>query len=245
MLPIGDDNSDRRIQPYITYALIVINILVFVLLQGAGQNIDFTFAYSAVPAEILTGHDIVTPASEIIDPNTGINYYQPGLGETKIPVYLTLITSIFMHGGWAHLGGNMLYLFIFGDNIENRLGHTRYLVFYLLTGLLASLAHVFSTYFMQQSSLVPSLGASGAISAVMGAYMFLYPQRKVKVFAVFNVFLLPAVVVLGFWIVMQIVNGLGMLGGEQGGVAYAAHIGGFIAGLILVKIFEKKQVKVT
>jgi membrane associated rhomboid family serine protease len=116
------------------------------------------------------------------------------------------------------------------------------LLFYLVCGLLASLAHVFSTYFANQSSLIPSLGASGAISGVLGSYMLLYPQRKVKVFAVFNVFHIPAVIVLGFWIVMQVVNGLGMLGGEQGGVAYAAHIGGFIAGMLLIKLFDRKVV---
>jgi membrane associated rhomboid family serine protease len=241
MLPIGDDNSDRRIQPYVNYVLMAINILVFIFLQGMGQNIDFTFAYSTVPAEILTGRDIVTAAEIFTDAYTGQQFAVPGLGETPIPVYATMLTSAFMHGGWAHLGGNMLYLFIFGDNIENRLGHGRYLLFYLVCAVLASLAHVFSTYFMNQSSLIPSLGASGAISGVLGAYMLLYPQRKVRMFAWFTTFSVPSVIALGIWIAMQIVSGLGMLGGQQGGVAYAAHIGGFIAGMLIIKLFDRKQ----
>jgi membrane associated rhomboid family serine protease len=163
----------------------------------------------------------------------------PGLGPTNIPVYLTLITSMFMHGSWAHLGGNMLYLWIFGDNIENRLGHKRYIIFYLLTGVIASLSHVFSTVMSTQNSLVPSLGASGAISGVLGAYLMMFPSRKVKMFVFRGVIDVPSYVALGFWIALQVVSGLGLLGGGVGGgVAYAAHIGGFIAGLLLVKLFD-------
>ena len=130
MIPIGDDNSDRRITPVINYALIAINILVFIFLQGMGSNVLFTYAYSTVPAEILQGRDIITEAQRIVDQATGQEYLIPGLQATPIPVYLTLITSMFMHGGWAHLLGNMLYLWVFGDNIENKLGHGRYLLFY-------------------------------------------------------------------------------------------------------------------
>src|SRR4030095_4912753 len=123
MLPIGDDNSDRIRTPYVNYLLIAANILVFVFLQQMGQNIDFTSSYSAVPAEILSGKDIVSDAVITRNPISGAREVIPGLGVTNIPVWLTLITSIFMHGGLAHLGGNMLYLWVFGDNIENRLGH--------------------------------------------------------------------------------------------------------------------------
>ena len=143
-----------------------------------------------------------------------------------------------MHGSWAHLLGNMLYLFIFGDNIEHRLGWKRYLIFYLLTGVIASLSHVFSTYFLQQSSVTPSLGASGAISGVLGGYLLLFPKLKVKALFLYQVVIIPASLALGVWIAFQIISGL--LGGG-GGVAYAAHIGGFLAGILLIKFFDKKS----
>ena len=164
LLPIGDDNRDRHITPFINYVLIAVNILAFVFWQNMGESIPVTFGYSTVPAEILLGDDIVTASKFIENPVTGEKILMPGLQPTPIPVYLTLITSMFMHGGWAHLGGNMLFLWIFGDNLENSMGHKRYLIFYLLCGVLASLAHVFSASFLNQSTLVPSLGASGAIS---------------------------------------------------------------------------------
>jgi membrane associated rhomboid family serine protease len=149
---------------------------------------------------------------------------------------------MFMHGGIAHIAGNMLFLWIFGDNVEDRLGHVRYLIFYLLTGVLASLAHVLSTIMFavdQSSLLVPSLGASGAISGVLGAYLVLHPRRRVTVILFRFLTDVPAYVAVGIWFAFQLISGLGMLGGgsQQGGVAYAAHIGGFIAGVALVKIF--------
>ncbi len=228
MLPLGDDNSDRRITPFINYVLIAINVLVFVALQGAGSNEHFTYAFSTVPAEITKGHDIAT------------GVLQP----TPIPVYGTLITSMFMHGGWAHLLGNMLYLWIFGDNIENRLGHSRYLIFYLLCGVIASLSHVFATAALSpENMLIPSLGASGAISGVLGGYLLLFPKQRVRVMmGRGGITQVPAFVALGVWIVFQIISSMGMLGGEEqggGGVAYAAHIGGFVAGLVLVKLFDR------
>ena len=162
----------------------------------------------------------------------------PGLGVTAIPVWLTLFTSMFMHGGFAHLGGNMLYLFIFGDNLEDRLGHVRYFFFYLLCGVIASLTHVLSVFILGENPLIPSLGASGAISAVMGAYLLLFPTNRVTVFFIIILIKVPAYIVLGAWILLQIANGTGFLGGsEASGIAYAAHIGGFIAGLYLVKKF--------
>ena len=240
MLPIADDNSDRIRTPFVNYLLIIANILVFVFLQQFGQNLDFTYSYSTVPGEILTGRDIITDAKIVRDPISGERFTLPGLGVTDIPVWFTLITSMFMHGGFAHLGGNMLYLWIFGDNIENRLGHVRYLFFYLLVGIIASLCHVFAEAYLGRALLIPSLGASGAISGVLGAYVLLFPSRKVHVF--FGLFLItvPALVVLGLWIVFQVLNGMGTLGGQEAGsVAYAAHIGGFIAGLLLIKFFDR------
>jgi membrane associated rhomboid family serine protease len=146
---------------------------------------------------------------------------------------------MFMHGGWAHILGNMLFLWIFGDNIEDRLGHFRYLIFYLVCGVIASLAHVFTTVAFGSNPLVPSLGASGAISGVLGGYVLLFPRNRVHVI-IFRIFTtVPAYVALGIWFLFQFVSGIGLLGGgtQDGGVAYAAHVGGFIAGLLLVKVF--------
>jgi membrane associated rhomboid family serine protease len=242
-MPIGDDNSAIKERPYITYALIALNVLVWIICQGMNGNSEFTFAFSTVPAEIITGTDIILPYREEIDKFTGRVVEMPPLYATPIPVYFTLFTSMFMHGSWMHLGGNMLYLFIFGDNLENRLGKGRYLFFYLLTGVIASLSHVFSTYFQQQSSVIPSLGASGAISGVLGGYMLLFPKLKVKALFLYQIIIIPAYIALGVWIGFQIVSGL--LSGSGSGVAYAAHVGGFIAGLVLIKFFDRKQVAVT
>ncbi len=145
---------------------------------------------------------------------------------------------MFMHGGIAHLGGNLLYLWVFGDNLEDKLGHLRYFFFYIVCGIIASLTHVFTDSFIGASHLIPSLGASGAISAVMGGYLLLFPKRKVTVFFIFTFLSIPAFIVLGSWILLQVANGTGYLGGsEASGIAYAAHIGGFIAGLLLIKRF--------
>jgi len=156
---------------------------------GAGiSNDKFTYAYSTVPGEIISGRDIVTPDRIMVAPLTGQRVAMPGLQPTPIPVFLTLITSMFMHGGLAHIFGNMLFLWIFGDNIEDRVGHIRYLIFYLVCGVLAGLAHVFTTAIFAGDSastlLVPSLGASGAISGVLGAYILLFPTKRVTVAAV-------------------------------------------------------------
>ena len=238
MFPIGDDNSDRTVTPYVNYLLIALNIIVFVFLQGMNGNSPFTFSYATVPAEILTGHDIITNSEVMTDPSTGEHISLPGLGPTPIPVYFTLITSMFMHGGIAHIAGNMLYLWIFGDNIENAIGHKRYLFFYLLCGIIASLSHVFATKILGQNLLIPSLGASGAISGVLGAYILLFPRRRVTMFFVRFISHVSAFWAIGIWFVFQLISGLGMLGGaEAGGVAYAAHLGGFVAGLLLIKLF--------
>jgi len=243
MIPIGDDNSDRTITPIVNYLLIAANIAVFVLLQGMGANDRFTYAFSTVPQEIVSGTDVVTSARTVRDPASGQSFEQPGLGVTPITVYLTLLISMFMHGGIAHIAGNMLYLWIFGDNIENALGHLRYLFFYLVCGVLASLAHVFMTAATHGNMLMPSLGASGAISGVLGGYMLLFPGRRVRMLMGRGTAEMPAWVSIGVWFLFQFVAGIGLLGGgsQAGGVAYAAHVGGFIAGLILVKMFAAGQ----
>ena len=224
MIPIGDDNSGRTITPYINYLLIAGNIIVFIFYQGMGTNEGFLMSFSAVPAEILHNRDIVGG----------------GLGVTPVPVYSTILTAMFMHGGWGHLLGNMLYLWVFGDNLENVMGHFKYLAFYLLCGILATLAHVFMAAFTDSGMYIPSLGASGAISGILGGYMLLFPKNSIRMFIIPFVIRVNAFIALGFWIAMQFIDGLGAMGREGGGVAYAAHVGGFIAGLILAKVFVKK-----
>ena len=242
VFPLYDDNTDRTTFPYVNYAFIALNIFVFIVLQRLGSDTGFTYSFSTVPQEIMTGSDVVT-SPRVVD-YAGQRVMIPGLGETPLSVYLTLLTSMFMHGGIAHIAGNMLFLWIFGDNIEDRLGHVRYLIFYLLCGLIASLAHVFTTAAFageQADMLVPSLGASGAISGVLGGYMLLHPARRVTVILFRFLTDVPAWVAIGIWFAFQLISGLGMLGAgsQQGGVAYAAHIGGFIAGLVLIKLFDR------
>jgi len=242
VFPLYDDDSDRTTTPVVNYVLIAINILVFVFLQQLGSNDRFTYAFSTVPQEIVTGRDIRTPDRVREDAITGQRLLIPGLQRTPFSVYLTLIISMFMHGGIAHIAGNMLFLWIFGDNVEDRMGHLRYLVFYLVCGVLASLAHVLSTVMFSTdpgSLLIPSLGASGAISGVLGGYIVLYPHRRVTAIVFRFLTDVPAYVAIGIWFAFQLISGLGMFGGgsQQGGVAYAAHIGGFVAGLLLIKVF--------
>ncbi|HEX8161990.1 MAG TPA: rhomboid family intramembrane serine protease [Pyrinomonadaceae bacterium] len=235
VFPISDDNSDRTTTPYVNYVLIALNILVFVLFQGVGSNEKFTYAWSTVPVEIMTGRDVDRPVV-VRDPVSGEVAGQIDLQPTPGSVYLTLLTSMFMHGGLAHLFGNMLYLWIFGDNIEDRLGHLRYLAFYLVCGFAADMAHVL----LNAHSYIPSLGASGAISGVLGGYVLLFPHRKVNAIVLRMVTTIPAWAAIGIWFAFQLINGLGFLGQgsqEGGGVAYAAHVGGFVAGLLLVKLF--------
>ncbi|MEK6283096.1 MAG: rhomboid family intramembrane serine protease [Acidobacteriota bacterium] len=242
VFPLYDDNSDRTTTPFVNYILIAINILVFVFLQQLGTDEKFTYAFSTVPQEIVTGRDITTPDQVVKHPVTGQQLLIPGLQPTPLSVYLTLIISMFMHGGLAHIAGNMLFLWIFGDNLEHTLGHIRYAIFYLVCGIIASLAHVITTVMFateQGSLLIPSLGASGAISGVLGGYLLLHPKRRVTVILFRFLTDVPAYVAIGIWFAFQLISGLGILGGgsQQGGVAYAAHIGGFIAGVVLVKVF--------
>ena len=222
MLPVGDDREPGGPAAKVTIALIVLNVLAFFLelgqpSQGALQS--FIQAWGVVPREYSAGHDLA-----------------PSI---PLPFWSTLVTSMFLHGGWMHLGGNMLFLWIFGDNIERRLGHLRFLAFYLACGLVAGLAHIL----VNSSSGVPTVGASGAISGVLGGYLLLFPHNRVKVLTGYGVAHVPAMVMLGMWILVQFVNGLGEIAKtpETGGVAYMAHIGGFVAGLLLVTLMGGRR----
>lgn len=229
MFPIGDDNSDITITPVINYLFIAVNILVFVFLQVLLGGDAFTYAFSLVPKEVATGVDI-----------TGVQVVRDSLGNigevrhyaTPLPVYFNFLSSMFMHGGFMHLFGNMLFLFIFGDNIENHIGHIRYFIFYIICGFAAALGQVI----LDSDSIIPMLGASGAISGVLGGYLILFPHRRVQAF-IFRFFTeVPAYVALGIWISYQLILGYFTPPGT-GGVAYAAHIGGFLAGLLLIMLF--------
>jgi membrane associated rhomboid family serine protease len=236
IFPIGDDNSGRVRTPVITYAFIALNIFVFVFLQGLGANEGFTYAFSTVPEEIRTGTDVERPVQVEVGNESATIPLQPTPG----PVYFTLLMSMFMHGSIMHLFGNMLFLWIFGDNVEDDLGHGRYVGFYLLTGLAASITHVISTFAFGDNPFIPSLGASGAISGVMGGYLVLHPHRRVRVLMLRMLTEVPAFVAVGLWFLFQLISAFGVIGqGPQstGGVAFMAHIGGFIAGVVLVKLF--------
>jgi membrane associated rhomboid family serine protease len=233
LMPIGDDNEGRILTPYVTYALIAINVVVFIFLQLPSDA--FTYAFSVVPREITQNRDIV----ETVRVGGGAIQLGPG----PKPIQLTILSAMFMHGGWAHLFGNMLYLWIFGDNVEDAMGHVKFLIFYLLCGLAATLAHVMSG----PNSLIPSLGASGAIAGVLGGYLILYPARKVRVLIGYmGIVAMPAILVIGLWIAMQLFSGFGSIAvtdESRGGVAYWAHIGGAVAGLILVWLFRNRDTR--
>jgi membrane associated rhomboid family serine protease len=207
MFPIGDDNRARRTVPLVTYALIVLNVLFFFVELSGGNA--FIEKWAFVPSRFLAN-----PFGD----------------------FLTLFSSMFMHAGWVHLGGNMLYLWIFGDNVEDRFGHTKFTIFYLLCGLAATFAQLAFSL----GSNVPNLGASGAIAGVLGAYILLFPQGKVNVLMGRGVIPMPALVVIGLWIVLQFFSGIGTVANtaDTGGVAYMAHIGGFIAGFVLTFLFR-------
>ncbi|MBH0188075.1 MAG: rhomboid family intramembrane serine protease [Nitrospira sp.] len=222
MIPLHDDNPTERF-PFITIIFIAVCVSVFLYQESLPQKPGeaFVFHYGAIPAMVF-GH-------AALPENTAV----------AIPASLTLLTSMFLHGGWMHLLGNMLYLWIFGNNIEDSMGHAKYIVFYILCGVLAALAHAMT----DPSSQIPMVGASGAISAVLGAYLLLYPRAHVLV-------LLPALgmtriaagVVLGMWFVTQLVSGGMSIGAQGGGVAFFAHIGGFVAGMALIGLFKRPDV---
>ncbi|MFN2383711.1 MAG: rhomboid family intramembrane serine protease [Gemmatimonadota bacterium] len=217
VMPLGDDNSARVNFPVVTIAFMAINIVVFLIELSQGSGIEGFFRqWSVIPLEYSQQTDLAPTI--------------------PLPFWSTLFSSMFMHGGWMHLGGNMLYLWIFGDNVEDAMGRVKYIIFYLLCGVAAAGAQIM----MDPDSTIPSLGASGAISGVLAAYLVLYPKQKVRVLMLRTIAHMPAIFVIGLWIVLQFVNGAGQLAQTEqtGGVAYAAHIGGFVAGLVLVWVFR-------
>jgi membrane associated rhomboid family serine protease len=207
MLPIGDDDTSRRTVPLVTYALVALNVLFFFVEQNGGDA--FIGKWAFVPSRF-----VANPSGD----------------------FLTLFTSMFMHAGWLHLGGNMLYLWIFGDNVEDRFGHIKFTIFYLLCGLAATFAQLAFSL----GSDVPNLGASGAIAGVLGSYILLFPQGRIRVLQGQQVVQMPALLVIGFWIVLQFFSGIGSIANtaQTGGVAYMAHIGGFLAGFALTFLFR-------
>jgi membrane associated rhomboid family serine protease len=222
MFPIGDERVQGGPPALVTYGLIALNVLAFFVelsqpSEGALQS--FIQAWGVVPREYSAARDL---------PPT-----------IPLPFWSTLLTSMFLHGGWMHLGGNMLYLWIFGDNLEKVMGAARFLIFYLACGLAASFAHIV----FGPGSTMPAVGASGAISGVLGGYLVLFPRNQVRVLTRGGIAHVPAIVVLGFWIFIQFINGIGSLTAtsETGGVAYMAHIGGFVAGLVLVKLMASRR----
>jgi membrane associated rhomboid family serine protease len=202
MFPLGDDNSRRRTVPGITYALIAVNIAIFLLELTFGDQ--FIIDWSFIP----------------------VRFFANPFGD-----FPTLFTSMFLHGGWLHLLGNMLYLWIFGDNVEDSFGHGKFLIFYLFCGLGATFAQAA----FNLGSDVPNLGASGAIAGVLGAYIVLFPRARVSVLMGFFVIPLPALLVIGFWILLQFFSSVGSILGFSGdeGIAYMAHVGGFVIGLLI------------
>ncbi|MBK5299303.1 MAG: rhomboid family intramembrane serine protease [Vicinamibacteria bacterium] len=218
MFPVGDEPVKGGPAAVVTWALIALNVLAFLLELSqptAAALAAFIDAWGVVPREYSAARDLAPTI--------------------PLPFWSTLLTSMFLHGGWMHLGGNMLYLWIFGDNLEKVMGHVRFVVFYLLCGVAASAAHIL----FNSGSGVPAVGASGAISGVLGGYLLLFPKNQIRVLTRGGIAAVPAIAVLGLWILIQFVNGMGSVAdtSETDGVAYMAHIGGFAAGLLLVKLF--------
>lgn len=223
MFPIGDQNEPGHGPAFVTLALIAVNVGVFLLFQDLGTNEAFTYGWSAIPLEITTGVDLVTTQTVEIGAQQVAVPQAPG----PDPIQLTLLSSMFMHAGLLHLGGNMLFLWVFGDNVEHRAGPILFLAAYLAAGLVGSVAQIWSS----TDSPIPTLGASGAISGVLGAYLVLFPGNRVTVFLFRFLTQVPAVVAIGIWIAFQVFANFATPVGE-GGVAYLAHIGGFAAGVV-------------
>ncbi len=227
MFPIGDQNEPGRGPAFFTLIFIGINLAVFFLIQMS--NDAFTYGFSVIPAEITGGTDLIRPQPIDVGGQQVSVPQAPG----PEPIQLTLLSSMFMHGGIAHILGNMLFLWIFGDNVEHRVGHIPFVVFYLVAGVIASFAQIA----VDPDSVIPTLGASGAISGVLGAYLVMFPSNRVTIIAFrFIPFQVPAIVAIGLWAVLQFVNGFGSIAISEetggGGVAYMAHIGGFVAGVV-------------
>ncbi len=235
MIPYRDENP-TVLPPIVTVGIIALNVLAWVFIEGLGADRTVTTAvcnYGLIPAEVL----------QRVPPGAGIQL-APGVFCTVDagPQYWTVLTSMFMHGGWMHLIGNMVFFWVFGNNIEDAMGHVRFAVFYLGCGVAAAAAQVA----ISPGSTVPMVGASGAISGVLGAYLLLYPKVRVHALLPLGFYVttiaLPAYVMLGYWILLQVLGGLPALGGQQGGgTAFFAHIGGFFAGLALIRLFAKRE----
>lgn len=243
VFPLSDDDRALSGPAWVTIIVLILNVLFFFVQMTSP---DFTYGWSAVPQEITTGQDLanMAPTPEE-NPDAEIRSAEnipqrPGPGPAPL-IYLTMLTAMFMHGGLAHIGGNMLYLWIFGDNVEHRFGHGSFLLFYLASGIAASLAQIA----LDPDSVIPTLGASGAISGIMGAYLVLFPKNRVNAIFFFRVISIPAFLALGIWIAMQLVGGWGSLTAteQSGGVAYAAHIGGFVAGVVTALIVRMRGLK--
>jgi len=233
LFPIGDD--DRRLTgtAFVSLALIVLNLVVFFAFQQAGANTDFIYGWSVIPAEIASGQDIIS--AHVIEAR-GRDVEIPGAPGPD-PIYLTILSAMFMHGGYAHLFGNLLYLWIFGDNVEERIGSLSFLGFYLLCGVAATLAQVA----LNPDGILPNLGASGAISGVLGAYIVFFPRNRVHALLFYVVISVPAFIAIGIWILFQFFNGFGAVVAAEtslGGVAYGAHIGGFVAGVVAAALWR-------
>lgn len=239
LIPIGDDDRALYRRSYVTTALLVANALVFLLLQGGSADNAFTYGWSAVPFELTTGEDLVGMRQMIVNGRALQIPQAPG----PSPIWITALTAMFMHGGFGHLAGNLLYLWIFGDNVEHRFGHRVFLAFYLVSGLAATATQVA----LAPESIVPTLGASGAISGVLGAYLVLFPRNRVLALFFVWIVSIPAVVAIGIWIALQVLSGwstLLMPDAAAGGVAYGAHLGGFAAGVVLavvLRIFIREE----
>jgi len=238
MIPVGDDNSRNRRTPVVTRLILALNIAAFIFLQQCGTDPDIPRSLGAVPQELIQGTDIRTGDQMIRSPTTGRTYPIPGLLETPVWVYLTVLTAMFLHGSLGHILGNMLYLGIFGDNVESRLGPVRFLLFYAVMGTAATAAQVLASAVSGQGLLTPMIGASGAISGVMGAYLALFPRNRVYILT-FGFYPMPvsAWFALGIWFLLQLFSA-SAAGPAGSGVAYAAHIGGFVAGWLWARVFE-------
>jgi membrane associated rhomboid family serine protease len=221
VIPYKDDNPTHSV-PFVTIGCIILNIAVFFLQIAYRTGMQtITYAYGAIPHDLLTfeSHQPIHPA-------------------------LTVFSSMFMHGGLFHLGGNMLYLWIFGNNIEDSLGHVRFIIFYLFCGIVAAYSHAITN----PNSTIPMIGASGAVSGVLGAYIILFPRANVHTLLILGIFIttvkIPALIVIGFWAIIQFLNGM-IISGLQtaGGVAWFAHLGGFLIGLLTIKVWLPKRIR--
>jgi len=220
MIPLRDDNPSST-RPFVTYLIIAVCVAAFLYMRSLGSESQierFVFRYGAIPGEV-TGRS----------------------GAAVTEEYPTLITSMFLHGGWLHLGGNMLYLWIFGDNVEDRMGHVGFLIFYIITGIAAVMSHIL----LEPNSSVPLIGASGAIAGVLGAYLVLFPRHRILSLIPFGLFSrfvhVPAIYFLPIWFVLQLISGLvSIAAGQAQGIAWWAHVGGFVAGMVLVFVFARR-----